>query len=234
MTRLLHAESAADLREKLAFLNIEVSPRSAGRTTKQAELFSIAHLLSSLPSERFSFPLSVEHADRPDFVVTSNDQSIGIELTEAVPENVARASALRESGVGPKVFFVPRARPGEPPKSTAALKEEIKMSRPGPPWVGDAPEREWAEAMLHFANIKVAKAKQEGFDMYPLNWLLIYDNWPLPSVHYVKASSMLAMKFNDAATHATFDRVFVLGSRFLCEFANRVDLHEVLSPNAED
>jgi hypothetical protein len=229
MTELLHATSAEDLQCKLALLNVEVPPRSAGGRKKQTERFSIAHFLSSLPPNRFAFPLTVEHGDRPDCVVSFNERSIGIELTEAVPENVARASVLRESGLGPRVYFIPRALPGEPPRSRAALRSEIELDRPGPPWMGNAPEREWADAMLHFASAKVVKAGKPGFTLHPVNWLLIYDNWPVPSVRYAEASSMFAGKCSDAGILATFDRVFVLDSKVLCEIGRSVELHQVRS-----
>lgn len=231
MAQLLLAECAEDLRRKLALVKVKVAPRSAGRTKEQTERFSIAHLLSSLPPDRFAFPLTVDHGDRPDCVVTFNDRSIGIELTEAVPENIARASVLRQSGLGPEVYFIPRALPGELPKSTAALRREIELDRPGPPWEGDAPEREWADAMLYFATVKVEKARKPGFVLHPRNWLLIYDNWPLPAVHYAEASSVFAGKCAEAGILATFERVFVLSSKFLCEISEKVELHEVRSPS---
>jgi hypothetical protein len=230
MTQLLQAASAEDLQRKLALLNADVPPRSAGRTKEHTERFSIVHFLSSLPPSRFAFPLIVEHADRPDCVLSFDGTSIGIELTEAVPENVARASVLRESGLGPSVYFIPRALPGEHTRSTAALRQEIELDRPSPPWMGDAPEREWADAMLYFASAKVEKTRKPGFTLHPVNWLLIYDNWPLPSVQHSKASSIFAVKCSDAGVLATFDRVFVLDSKVLCEVGSVVELHQVSSP----
>jgi len=232
MAHLLRAESAEDLGYKLALIDIQVAPRSAGRTTEQTERFSIAHLLSSLPKDRLAFPLTVEHGDRPDCVVTFNEGSIGIELTETVPENVARASALRQSGLGPQCYFIPRALRGEPPRSTVELRREITFDKAGPPWVGDAPEREWANAMLHFAAVKVDKAHKPGFVLHPRNWLLIYDNWPLPAVRRAEASSILAGHCAAAGIFNTFDRVFVLSSNVLCEIYERVELHQVFNPSA--
>jgi hypothetical protein len=233
VTRLFSTDSALDLREKLAALNVEVPPRSQGRTKAHTERYSIAHLLSSLPAEQFAFPLALEHGDRPDFVVALAERSIGIELTEAVPENVARASALRESGIGPEVYFVPRALPGEPPRRTAELRREIEQDNPGSPWVGNAPEREWADAMFHFAGIKAEKAHKPGFAAYALNWLLIYDNWPLPRVRYAEASLLFAALRADGGILSTFDRVFVLASKVLVEVGSTVELHVVRTPGRE-
>ena len=232
MALLFRAHSVGDFRRKLALVDIEVFPLSAGRTKEQAERFSVAHFLSSLPLGHLGFPIAVEHGDRPDCVVTIDKRSIGIEITEAVPENVARASVLRQSGVDPDVHFIPHARPGESPRSTAALRREIELDAPGSPWVGNQPEREWAEAMLHFAAIKVQKAQKPGFTKHPLNWLLIYDNWPLPGVRHPAASSILAGKCAEASIFATFDRVFVLDSKLLCEVGETVQLHEVREPSA--
>ncbi|WP_157255917.1 hypothetical protein [Pelomonas sp. Root1217] len=175
----------------------------------------------------------MEHRDRPDCVVTSNGSSIGIELTEAISENVARASVLRQAGVGPSVYFIPRALPGEPSKSTAELRREIELDKAGPPWIGDEPEREWAAAMLHFTTVKVEKAHKAGYSLHRRNWLLIYDNWSLPRVHYAEASAILAAKCSEANVFATFDRVFVLGSKLLCEVGKTVQIHEVRSPRVE-
>lgn len=230
VTQLLHAESAEDLRNKLAAINVVVLPRSAGRTKVQVELFDMIHLLSSLPPDRFVFPLNVEHCDRPDFVMTFNGRPIGIELTEAVPENVARASVLRQSGLGPEVFFIPRALPGEQPKSTSELRREIELDKPGRPWLGNAPEHEWANAMLHCAKAKREKAKKAGFGRHPRNWLLIYDNWPLPEVRHSEASSLLAGKCAAEGIFDTFECLFVLNSNFLCQVSDSVEVHKVRSP----
>ncbi len=230
MTLLFHADSALDLKHKLAKLDITVLPRSRGRTTQQTERYAIAHLLSSLPSSHLPFPLVVEHGDRPDCVISTRDAAIGIELTEAVPANVAHASAMRESGIGPDTYFIPRATPGERKKSTAELREEIELDAPGAPWMGNAPEREWAEAMFHFVRTKVAKVQKPGFTRFPCNWLVIYDNWPLPSVRLDEACSLLADKFHEKDVLSTFDRVFVLTSRFLCEVGPTVCLHPAQDP----
>jgi hypothetical protein len=111
---MLHAETEKELKTSLATLDLKVSPRSEGRTKEQVERYAAAHLLATLPSQRLSFPLILEHRDRPDFLLKMGKYSIGIEHTEAVPQNEAHASVLRHAGHGPDVYFLGRHVPGEP------------------------------------------------------------------------------------------------------------------------
>jgi hypothetical protein len=230
MQPLVVANSAEDLRRELALLDIRVLRRAQGRTKQQTERFSIAYLLSSLPLRYLEFPLALEHGDRPDFVLRMPTVTIGIEVTEAVPENLARASVMRQSGIGKPVHFIKRARPGEATQSTDSLRAEVELDRAGGPWVGNEPEREWADAMLHSSESKVATAHKPGFTLYPINWLLIYDNWPLPGHDHSEASALLAVAGNNAGVLATFQRIFVLDSKYVCEVSATPALHPVREP----
>jgi hypothetical protein len=92
---------------------------------------------------------------------------IGIEHTEAVPQNEAHTSFLREQGNGSDAFFISHALPGEPRKSKQQLLEEIALDGPGDGWAGDSPEREWADAMAP-VNIREANwANQAGISTVP-------------------------------------------------------------------
>lgn len=110
---ILRADSSEELRIRLAELDIKVPARSQGRRNRQAERYCIAHLLATLSAD-LSFPLTLAHLDKPDFLLTMPGTEIEIEHTEAVPENVARANFLREKGLGPEVYFIAHATPGEP------------------------------------------------------------------------------------------------------------------------
>lgn len=114
---LLEAGSHDELVARLAALDIEVPERGNGRTTSQVERYGIVQLLGTLAPERLAFPLTLTHDDRPDFRLTMPSDEVGIEHTEAVPPNVASADAMRGRGLGPEVYFTPRALPGEPTKS---------------------------------------------------------------------------------------------------------------------
>lgn len=215
---ILRADNAAELRGRLAELDIDVPARSQGRRNHHVERYCIAHLLATLPVDQFSFPLILAHSDKPDFLLTMAGAEVGIEHTEAVPENVARANFLRERGLGPDVYFTPHATPGEPRKTADELRREIEADEPGPAWCGDSPEREWAAAMAHHVREKIPKATADGFARLPINWLIVYDNWPLPTIAYPKAASHLEPLLAEMGAFSVFDAIFVHDDSHMCEF----------------
>lgn len=98
---ILRADTPAELRVGLAELDIDVPPRSEGRRNYHAERYCIAHVLATLPFDRLSFPLTLTHSDKPNFLLAMPGADVGIEHTEAVPENIARADFLRQrEGLG--------------------------------------------------------------------------------------------------------------------------------------
>ncbi len=227
---ILQADSPEELMTKLAELHIDVPARSEGRRNHHAERYCIAHLLATLPIERLSYPLTLIHSDKPDFVLRMSGSEVGIEHTEAVPENVARANFLREKGLGPDVYFTPHAMPGEPRKTADELRHEIKADNPGSGWCGDSPEREWAAAMAHYVKEKIPKALADGFVRYPANWLMVYDNWPLPTIDYSKAAKYLASLLAEMDAFSVFDAIFVHDDSHMCELRHAPVVYSLIKP----
>lgn len=226
---ILRANTAAELRARLVELDIDVPMRSAGRRNYHAERYCIAHLLATLPTEQLSFPLTLTHSDKPDFLLAMPGGDVGGEHTEAVPENIAHADFLREKeGLGPDVYLTPRTTPAEPRKTAAQLRSEIEADAPGCGWDGDSPEREWAAAMAHFVTEKIPKVMANGFVRYPANWLIVYDNWPLPAVNYTKAASYLAPLLADMDVFSVFDAIFVHNDSRMCEFRDAPIIHSLV------
>ena len=87
--------------------------------------------------------------------------------------------------------------------------------------------------MLHFANTKVAATRKPGFVLHDLNWLLIYDNWPLPGHRHNEANQLLTAACVNEGVFATFQRVFVQDSSYVCEASASPALHAVRSPAVE-
>jgi hypothetical protein len=228
---ILRADKADEFRVRLGGLEIDVPARSEGRTTHQVERYSVAHLLITLPVERISFPLMLTHRDRPDFLLEMPSGDLGIEHTEAVPENIANAQAMRERGLGPDVYCIPRARPGEPRKTADQLRCEIEADEPGDGWYGNAPKREWAEAMAHYVKAKLPKAMEDGFTRYPENWLVVYDNWPLPPFNYSNAAPFLVQHLNELGAFSVFDAIFVHDDSQICEFRRDGVRHTLVNPS---
>jgi len=230
---ILRANTPAELKSRLAGLDIDVPARSEGRRNHHAERYCIAHLLATLPIERLSFPLALTHSDKPDFLLAMPDGDVGIEHTEAVPENVARAEFLREKGLGPDVYFPPHVVPGESRKTAAELRSEIEANAPGTGWVGDSPQRQWATAMAHCIKEKLPKATADGFVRYPANWLIVYDNWPLPAVNYAKAASYLAPLLADMNAFSVFNAIFIHDDSKMCEFGESPIIRVLVKPGTE-
>jgi hypothetical protein len=228
---ILRADSPAELRARLAELDIDVPLRSEGRRKRHTERYCIAHLLATLPAEQLSFPLTVAHSDKPDFLLTMSGGDVGIEHTEAVPENIAHADFLREKeGLGPEVYFTPHVVPGEPKKSADELRHEIKADEFGPGWSGDSPEREWAAVIAHYVKEKMQKAMANGFIRHSANWLIVYDNWPLPHVNHIKAVSYLMPLLTDMGAFFVFDAIFVHDDTQMCEFRGTPIIHTLVKP----
>src|SRR5438445_13398919 len=93
---LARAGNAAELRQTIAKLDTKVPLRTEGRQSEHVERYGIVHLLLSIPVSRFRFPLSVDHGDRPDFVIDEGGRRIAIEHVEAISEHEAKKAALRE------------------------------------------------------------------------------------------------------------------------------------------
>lgn len=226
---MLSAKNKDELINALKEIDVQVPLRSEGRTKEHVERSAIAHLLSTLVKESsITYPVTLTHRDRPDFLFSMNQKRIGIEHTEAVPQNEAHKSVKRENGHGPDVYFISHHKPGESKKKAKQLIKEIEADEPGDGWVGDSVEREWADAINHFVLEKKLKIAKDGFALYDENWLLVYDNWPLSVVHIENAARILLPILVDGGAFKGFNRIFVMSGKNFVEFASAgVTLHEV-------
>lgn len=116
-------------------------------------------------------------------------------------------------------------------KTAAQLRDEIEADAPVAAG-GDSPEREWAAAMAHYVKEKIPKATANGFVRYRTNWLIVYDNWPLPAVNYTRAASHLAPILMDLGAFTVFDAIFVHGDSQMCEFRGAPIIHALVKPGA--
>lgn len=187
------AENRADLCSVLRGTDISVPLRTEGRTTAHTEMWAICRLLATLAnSDLVSYPVSVEHSDRPDFQIQFGATEVGIEVTEAVSEQYAAYSALAEREF-PGVFLEPgHFRWGSPNLSVDKMRSLLRQSQlSASPWVGDYAEREWASYMQSAIESKLIKLAKPGFHHFSENWLSIYDNLPLCHIHLEKAIAFL-------------------------------------------
>jgi len=214
---MLEANNHSELLSNLSKIDISVPLRSEGRTKDHTERYAVAHLLSALSgTDLIEFPLKLTQRERPDFLLSMASCQIGIEHTEAVPQNEAHKTVLREKGHGPEMHFLSRSDPGETKKTAKDLIREIEANDAGEGWAGDSVEREWVEAIFYFVKQKVDKLLKDGFEKFDKDWLLIYDNWSLPALDREKAVPLLLSHINSGGVLQEFDFIFVLTGPHLC------------------
>jgi len=192
------ASNKKELNQILSGTSVKVPGRNEGRQTNHTEKWSICYLLSTLSSEnRLTFPLSLEHKDKPDFSLSMNDMIIGIEVTESIPTDYAKCCAMAER-INPKAEVdMSLFKWGQKQKTTAELREIINQTElTGDGWDGDRPEIEWANFINYAILIKLAKLKKTGYRNLSKYWLSIYDNLPLPFVHSQQATEILISNFS--------------------------------------
>ncbi|WP_323144837.1 hypothetical protein [Massilia phyllosphaerae] len=223
---LLTARTFEELHARLPRLNVEVPPPPAPRKGP-VEIYSIVRLLGSIPWHPDDFPLQLAKDECPDFSLQLGDRTIGIEHTEAVPENAAHERTLRAK-LDRSFHFISPAAAGEPRKSKKQLLEEIEANRFPPPMEGDSVERGWAETMAHFIATKVASAQKPGYTTYGEQWLAIYDNWQALALERQHALALLQEHLLASDPFTVFDRIFILTGQTLVELARgRALLHRL-------
>ena len=76
--------------------------------------------------------------------------------------------------------------------------------------MGDRPEREWALFIQSVVEAKLTKLANPGFEKFDLNWLAIYDNLPLPDVHFEKGIHFLLPLLQDRWSRSlSFDTIYI-------------------------
>jgi hypothetical protein len=143
------------------------------------------------------FPLRVTKREKPDFQICSGSRALGVEVTEAIPTDYARASALAKKENPDALIDISLFKLGE-----TKTREEIRQicnqrKLAGEGWAGDSAEHELAEAVRSITDSKTEKLRKPDFDKYPRNLLLIYDNMPLPLLDHDMVTVHCADKLND-------------------------------------
>jgi hypothetical protein len=210
------SESKTDLLNKLSEINIRVPQRTKGRKTEHTEIWSICRLLSTYANENlFSFPIEIIHRDKPDFLVIIDTIKIGIEFTEAISEQYARALALRENiqnaVIEPSLFGW-----SAPKRNKDEIIEIINQSSRrliGLPKTGDSVEIEWVNGIWDCIVSKLIKLNK-NYDKFNKNWLLIYDNLPTVALDLSIAIEYLNTRMksywdNSLEYHYLFDAVII-------------------------
>lgn len=161
-------------------INISVPLRSKGRKSEDTERYSLVSFLENFVDDKyFDFPLKIIHRDKPDFLIESSLNDIGIEFTESIPEQLARAQAILEKHF-PGGHLEPSSFKWDTPERTKSeILEILKKSQVrliGQGYTGNQIEAEWSKGIVECIINKTVKLNKNGFDAFDKNWLLIYDN----------------------------------------------------------
>ncbi len=217
------------LLDTLSKADLSVPARINGRNTEHTEKWAICRLLSTLAARnRLKYPVSLSHRDKPDFLLNSGDQKIGIEITEAISTEFAAYSALAEREY-PEVFIEPDLfRLGSPPRSIQEMRELLKRGKLiADGWDGDSAEEEWALYIDSIVRKKLEDTTKNGYDIFPHRFLSIYDNLPLPNVYLEKAANSFTEKCYHNWQHANrFESIFVERGPVILEVRqNEIQFH---------
>lgn len=218
----------------LRSVDISVPLRTEGRTTHHAEIWTICRLLSTLAhAQRLSFPVSLRHRDRPDFLIATRETKVGVEVTEAISEQYAAYSALAEREF-PDALLEPGHFHWDAPKlSVEEMRKLLRQTQlSAEPWMGDRPEREWALFIQSVVDAKLTKLAGLGFEKFDLNWLSIYDNLPLPNVYLEKGIAFLRPLLQDRwSRNPSFDTIYIEHGPVIAEISvaetNHLVLHDL-------
>ena len=221
MDTIFNANNKSDLITQLAAADISVPLRSEKRTKKHTEKFCLCRLLSALSNHnKIHYPIRVNKSERPDFILELPGVTIGVEHTEAVPQNEAHSEFLRQKVDNDEMHFIWRHEPEEPVKKAKVLLKEIDENLYGPPWEGDSVEQNWSNAMLFFIRKKVVSMKKPGYKTCDKNWLLIYDNWPSPALNLEKGIEYLLDKLHQSSLEMHFNKVYIVEMHNIIEVLN--------------
>lgn len=150
-----------ELRQALGELGQAVGPRKGpGRRTKdQKEWFCLRRYLLTLASRgRLPYPVTIEKADPPDFLIHDSVRgSYGVEITEATEQDWQRELTVTE--IASEV-------------EDAATPLFVGMDDG---WVGNQPEAEWCSAVIRAIAAKVESIERLEYLVGRCD-LLIYEN----------------------------------------------------------
>lgn len=202
----------------LRSFDIAVPLLSEGRTKYHIERWIVCRLLASLAaSDQLSYPVSLQHRERPDFCLSTNNGYIGFEITEALLANYAEHRKLAEREYPDTMLEPGHFRCGKVPfsKMKELLSREELSSLP---WMGNSLEIDWAQEMMRVIGNKLKKLAAPGFTGFQTNWLGIDDNLPRSSLALDEAVNILVPLIAPLWDKTpSFNNIFIEhGSKIIC------------------
>jgi hypothetical protein len=201
----------------LESIDISVPLRSKGRKTEHTERYSIVNFLLQTKNEIFtSFPTRLIHFDKPDFRIISQTQSIGIEVTESIPEQLARASFLFDKHFPEGGMFEPEFFGWDmPDRNNDEILEILIESNKKmccQPTYGKYIEDQWMKGISGCILHKTKKLNKGDYEIFENNWLLIYDNqirFRLDKDYIKESFHTFQNNYFNESVNRIFDKIFI-------------------------
>lgn len=225
----ISAHSRNALLSTLSGIDVSVPPRGANRTTAHTERWSICRLLSTLALEsKLDYPCVGRKSERPDYVFRLGVQGVGVEITEAVKEDLARTEVLPEANSS-SMIDISLFKWWDRRKTLDELRQIAKKTKlTGPGWVGDEQEQEFADAISDKVEDKTRKLNEDTFSRFDEDWLVIYENLALPGLERNKAVGYLCLSLANYWGLNAFQRILVESGEFIIELTReRVAMYEI-------
>lgn len=191
--------------------------RSKGRKTEHTEKYSIVSFLTEFHKEEyFNFPFTLTHRDKPDFSILSQMGQVGIEFTESIPEQLARAQVLLEKNFqGYKKlepYFFGWDAPERNDSEILEILKKTQIRLFGQGSNGKSVEEKWIIGIQGCIANKTSKLNNVDFEKYGQNWLLIYDNQSRPVLDkdYVSKKLIIFLQlYLNENNKILFDKIFI-------------------------
>lgn len=204
------SDKKSSLIEALRMIDISVPQRGKERTNDHVERWSMARLLATLAaSDALRYPLNTQKHERPDYLVTQNDDLAGFEITEAINSCYVQALSLPEAQDDKSIVDVGHFKWGE----THTLDEMRDISSrehlTALPWEGNQVEQEYAQMIAEVIKNKTIKLNKSGYKKCAENNLIIYVNQILPILKSQEATEICSNNLTSYWGGDTFDKVYV-------------------------
>lgn len=206
---------------KIKEIDISVPLRIKGRKTEHTERYSLVSFLNNfINSKYFNFPLKIIHRDKPDFMIETFMNIIGIEFTELIPEQLARAEALLEEYF-PKGHLEPDFFGwNSPERNNSEILQILRKSQKrliGQGYIGNQIEKEWTKGVVDCVINKTYKLNKIDFEKFDKTWLLIYDNQTrtfLDNPYAINKINLLLSDYWKNNQDEKFEKIFIESGRF--------------------
>jgi hypothetical protein len=196
--------------------------RRAGHTEKYSFFQFINQFRKKIIND---YPVKLIHADKPDFRIVTKNESIGLEVTESIPEQLARASALLENNFPDGGRLEPEFFGWDAPERTNEeildILNESNRKLIGQGFSVNSVEAKWMNGKKKCIYYKTEKLNNKDFKKFESNYLLIYDNQTRVCFdqHYFRSYfTVIIEEYYFSKSEFKFDKIFINSGNYFYLF----------------